>query len=124
MGKTFTLIDVVQEPLWYPDDHYGGDGTRYEVRTADLLGAEDYARYLWHQEEARRASATLARRDADKEARVAAGRTLEQVVNEQIAIIIPKLSGHWATRARSWSGGARSSPRWRHSRGKRGRASG
>lgn len=41
--RAFSLSDLVPEPLYFVDNAMGGDGTRYEVLTADLLSEKDVA---------------------------------------------------------------------------------
>lgn len=41
--RAFSLSDLVPEPLYFVDNAMGGDGTRYEVLTAELLSEKDIA---------------------------------------------------------------------------------
>jgi hypothetical protein len=90
--NVFTLDALIPEPLIFPDVHYGGDGTRHEVRTVDLLGAADYARYRRMQADMRKAGAALEGKNSSEEAQIAAGRTVEVIVDELLATLIPTLS--------------------------------
>lgn len=43
MDRSFSLADLVPEPLYFVDNAVGGDGTRYEVLTSELLSERDIA---------------------------------------------------------------------------------
>lgn len=49
---SFSLSDLIPEPLMYVDDTFGGDGKRYEMRSTQEFSPEDYAVYLRWQREA------------------------------------------------------------------------
>ena len=41
--KTFSLADLIPEPLNFTDDAFGGSGIRYDVLTLELLSSQDIA---------------------------------------------------------------------------------
>ena len=79
MSNSFRLSDLVPEPLTLTDDAHGGDGTVYDVLTADLLSEVDMAALMTQQ---RRMAAAFA-----------ADRTDEalQACNAFVQILIPSI---------------------------------
>lgn len=85
MGATFSLADLIPEPLTFVDL----DGQRYDARTAEMFGATDYARYERMQREAKQAFATLQSANGDRETAAAA---LEQITDDLMTMIVPTLA--------------------------------
>ncbi len=84
VNRTFSLADLVPEPLTFRDDLFGGDGTAYDVKTREMLGAIDIARLERLQgriQEQTKASALLADREG-------VAQDLETAVDEICALLV------------------------------------
>ncbi len=111
MSKTFTLIDLVAEPLYFRDilncEKCGGEGrdangvcvqcggkgkvagSRYAARTKAMFGAEDFAAYMRMQHEYTEAMAVLQGKGEGELAD--AGQLLGDVCAALLHLIVPDL---------------------------------
>jgi hypothetical protein len=81
---SFSLSDLIPEPLIYVDDTFSGDGKRYEMRSTREFSPEDFAVYLRWQREAGVVSAQFHQLGGDKAKDV---QKAEKVMQQLIHIL-------------------------------------
>lgn len=89
---SFSLADLIPEPIVYIDDTFGGEGRRHDMRTTTMFSPEDFAVYLRLQREVAALVVLMADKEAAKNdpARVkrASAQTVK-ILDQLILTIMP-----------------------------------
>lgn len=83
--RTFSLAEFFPEPMTFTDDGFGGNGKAHDVKTAELMGAQDAVKLQRMYDLVQRIQAN------EKMAAEEAAKKLEQTLDQMMRLLIPTL---------------------------------
>jgi hypothetical protein len=112
---SFSLADLIPEPIVYVDDTFGGDGQRYDMRTMQMFSSEDFGAYNQLQREVDQAQALMqskgvAQRDPSRVQK--AMQQMLRIIDEMLLILMPDFPRERLEKIPTW-GKQKIITRWR-----------
>lgn len=103
---SFSLSDLIPEPIVYIDDTFGGDGQRHDMRTSQMFSSEDFAAYNRLQREVDQAQALMHVKDAAKRDPIKVERAMTQmlrILDEMLLILMPTFPRERLEKLPTWA---------------------
>src|SRR6185436_2957626 len=103
---SFSLSDLIPDPIVYIDDTFGGEGRRHEMRTSQMFSSEDFAAYNRLQREVDQAQVLMQIKDAAKRDPAKVERAMTQmlrILDEMLLILMPDFPRERLERLPTWA---------------------
>lgn len=103
---SFSLSDLIPEPIVYIDDTLGGDGQRHDMRTSQMFSSEDFAAYNRLQREVDQAQALMQVKDAAKRDPGKIEHAMAQmlrIIDDMLLILMPTFPRERLEKLPTWA---------------------